>query len=87
MDVFSTELGIWLSFVKTSAFREWGFESPLGTSLGITGLLLRLVLTANLPGMAEPTSIAWWNTEIHKPSHHFEKVLQTLHGKKVKPLQ
>jgi hypothetical protein len=28
MDVFSTELGIRLSFVKTSEFRGGGFEPP-----------------------------------------------------------
>jgi hypothetical protein len=28
MDVYSTELGIWLSFVKTSEFLEGGFNCP-----------------------------------------------------------
>jgi hypothetical protein len=28
MDVFSMELGIWLSFVKTSEFRGGGVEPP-----------------------------------------------------------
>jgi hypothetical protein len=44
MDVFSTELGIWLSFDKTSEFSGGGFEPhPFGTplvlkihSLGVT---------------------------------------------------
>jgi hypothetical protein len=32
MDVFSTELGIPLSFVKTSEFQGWGFEPRHATA-------------------------------------------------------
>jgi hypothetical protein len=66
MDVFSTELGIRISFVKTSEFRGGGVEptrSPLGTPLGSGGKVVIVcvyrgsMIPQLLPksGVGEPT--------------------------------